>query len=34
VVAALHALEESDITNAGNEIRWIVASSRERGSDV
>jgi DNA-binding Xre family transcriptional regulator len=34
VVAALQALEESDIANAGNEIRWIVASSRKRGSDV
>ena len=34
VVAALRALEESDIANAGNELRWIVASSRERGSDV
>ncbi|MET0992697.1 MAG: TniQ family protein, partial [Mycobacterium sp.] len=34
VIAALRALEESDIANAGDELRWIVTSSRERGSDV
>lgn len=34
VIAALHALEKSDIAEAGDELRWLMTSSRARGSHV
>jgi TniQ len=34
VITALRALEKSDIAEAGDELRWLVTSSRARGSHV
>lgn len=34
VVAALHALDRPDIASAGDALRWLVTSSRERGLAV
>lgn len=34
VIAALRALDSSDITSAGEALRWVVTSSRERGFAV
>ncbi|MBE5441039.1 TniQ family protein [Mycobacteroides abscessus] len=34
VVAALHALDRPDVASAGDALRWLVVSSRERGSAV
>jgi hypothetical protein len=34
VIATLHALEKSDIAEAGDELRWLMISSRSRGSHV
>jgi hypothetical protein len=34
VLAALHALASPDIDTGGDALRWLVASSRERGSAV
>jgi hypothetical protein len=34
VIATLHALEKSDIAEAGDELRWLMTSSRARGSHV
>ncbi|WP_235683153.1 hypothetical protein [Mycolicibacterium alvei] len=34
VVAALTALDRPDVASAGDALRWLVASSRERGSAV
>ncbi|VBA31467.1 hypothetical protein LAUMK136_00063 [Mycobacterium attenuatum] len=34
VVAALRALDSTDIGSAGDALRWLVTSSRERGSAV
>ncbi|SII54569.1 TniQ family protein [Mycobacteroides abscessus] len=34
VVAALNALDRLDVASAGDALRWLVSSSRERGSEV
>lgn len=34
VVAAMNALDRPDVAFAGDELRWLVTSSRERGSAV
>jgi hypothetical protein len=34
VVAALKALDRPDVASAGDALRWLVSSSRERGSAV